>query len=88
MISYVSGGALVPPHPHSEALYRDHEAASAVGKDHSAIREIAAAAIAQPSRKPKRRCSDVFNRPSSALIGDDRVTARGGIGVLVSEVAG
>ena len=61
-------GALMPAHPHSEALYRDHEAAGAAGQIHSAITEIAAAAIAQPSRKPKRKCSDLFDRPPSALI--------------------
>src|SRR5262245_15477582 len=45
-------------------------AASAAGSDqaHSPIVEIAIAAMMHPNRKPNRRYSDRFNRPSSALI--------------------
>ena len=34
MISYVSGDALMPPHLHSEAPYRDHERCQCGGQHH------------------------------------------------------
>src|SRR5260370_38359826 len=45
-------------------------AASATGSDQaqSASKEMAAAATMQPTRKPKRRYRDLFNRPASTVI--------------------
>jgi len=62
MISYVSGGALVPPHPHSEALYRDHEPCKCGGHDqvHSPITEIAAAAIRAAEQKAEEKMQRPF----------------------------
>jgi hypothetical protein len=66
-------------------------AASAVGNDqaHSPIMVIAIAATTHPIRKPKRRYSDRFNRPPSALISGwpcDRVSMmeKNGVGKIAS----